>query len=70
MMFTVPIISFYIAMWLFSDRKHPENWAGGVAIVMVNLIVGGYCYAAFIEESEEVNDENTPKRGTAKQRTD
>ena len=49
-------------MWIFSHKKNPENWAGGVAIVVVNLIVGGYCYSAFIEDSDDVNDEKEESR--------
>jgi hypothetical protein len=69
-MFTLPLISFYFAMWYFSDKKSPENWAGGVAIVTTNLIVGGYCYAAYIEDSDDANDEKAPRTGMSKQRID
>jgi hypothetical protein len=67
-MFTVPIIGFYIGMWYFADKKHPENWAGGIAIVLTNIIVGGYCYSALTEEDE--HDSKGPRTGNIKQRTD
>jgi VMA21-like domain len=71
LMFTCPILAFYMAMWMFAEKKHPENWAGGAAIVVTNLIVGGYCYSALTEEDEEdLNDRSGPKSGGAKQRTD
>lgn len=70
-MFTCPIIAFYIAMWACSERKHPENWAGGAAIIVTNIIVGGYCYSALSEEDDDdPNDRSGPKSGSAKQRTD
>eukprot|EP00534_Pseudo-nitzschia_fraudulenta_P014462 CAMPEP_0201230966 /NCGR_PEP_ID=MMETSP0852-20130820/2617_1 /ASSEMBLY_ACC=CAM_ASM_000632 /TAXON_ID=183588 /ORGANISM="Pseudo-nitzschia fraudulenta, Strain WWA7" /LENGTH=115 /DNA_ID=CAMNT_0047522367 /DNA_START=241 /DNA_END=586 /DNA_ORIENTATION=- len=62
LMFTLPFIAFYIAMLIFADSKYPENWAGGAAILTTNLVIGGYCYVAYIEDSDE-NDENGPKKG-------
>lgn len=64
-MFTLPVVSFYIAMYIFSDRRNPENYAGGVAIFVTNFIVAGYCYSAFAEEDEE-----GPRKGARKERTD
>ena len=69
LMFTLPFIAFYIAMLIFADSKYPENWAGGAAILTTNLVIGGYCYVAYIEDSDE-NDENGPKTGASKQRVD
>jgi len=68
-MFTLPIIFFYAAMWLFSNKKNPENWSGGVAIFVVNIIVGSYCYMAWREDMD-TNDESGPRKGTSKQRVD
>lgn len=68
-MFTLPFTAFYIAMQVFQDKPHPENWAGVVAIVVTNFVVGGYCYAAYIEDSDD-NDEDGPRRGASKQRVD
>ena len=69
LMFTLPFIAFYIATLAFSDKQHPDNWAGGAAILTTNLVVAGYCYAAYIEDSDE-NDEDGPKTGASKQRVD
>lgn len=68
-MFTLPFIAFYIAMVVFADKKNPENWAGACAIVATNLVVGGYCYVAYIEDRDQ-NDEDGPKTGASKQRVD
>ena len=70
MMFTLPILAFYVSMWLFSEKKHPENWAGGVAILVTNIIIGVYCWSALSEEDDDPNDERFPKSGNSKQRTD
>jgi hypothetical protein len=68
-MFTLPFIAFYIATLVFADKKNPDNWAGAAAIVTTNLVVGSYCYAAYLEDSAE-NDEDGPKTGASKQRVD
>lgn len=71
LMFTAPILSFYIGMMVFADKRHPENWAGGLAIVVTNVIVAGYCYSAFSEEDDDdTNDAAGPRRGSLKQRID
>lgn len=70
LMFTMPILTFYIAMSIFADKKNPENWAGGVAIIVTNIIIAGYCYSAFSEEDDDPNDRRGPRRGDNKQRTD
>mmetsp|Transcript_17841 Transcript_17841/g.33074 ORF Transcript_17841/g.33074 Transcript_17841/m.33074 type:complete len:94 (+) Transcript_17841:182-463(+) len=70
LMFTLPFLVFYITMsTVFAGKEHPENWAGAAAIVMTNIIVGGYCYVAYIEDSD-MNDETGPKKGASKQRID
>ena len=68
LMFTIPIIGFYVGMWYFADKKHPENWAGGISILLTNIIVGGYCYSALSEEDEL--DSRGSRSGKVKQRTD
>ena len=69
-MFTLPFIAFYSCMWIFSHKQNPENWAGGAAIIVTNIVVGGYCYSALMEDDEDPNDIKGPRTGTAKQRTD
>ena len=72
-MFTLPIMSFYLGLWMFADKKEPDNWAGGLAIVVTNIVVAGYCWSAFSEEEdpeEEKNDAAGPRVGIFKQRTD
>jgi VMA21-like domain len=71
-MFTLPILAFYFGLHvLFSEKEHPDNWAGGLAIVVTNIVVFGYCYSAFQEPDEDVeNDENGPRTGIFKKRTD
>ena len=68
-MFTLPFLAFYIAMKVFQHTTNPENWAGMVAIIVTNCVVGGYCYVAYIEDSD-MNDEDGPKKGASKQRVD
>jgi hypothetical protein len=69
LMFTLPFIAFYISMKVFAYKQNPENWAGAVAVVTTNLIVGGYCFVAYIED-RELNDEIGPRKGAYKQRVD
>lgn len=73
LMFTMPFVAFYTAMQIFHSKPSPENWAGAVAIVVTNIIVGGYCYVAFVEDSDtnnDLNDRSGPKSGRSKQRVD
>lgn len=74
LMFTAPIVSFYIGMWFFSEKKYPENWAGGLSILVINVIIAGYCYSAFQEEDDDRDDDrddsNGPRQGKLKQRID
>ena len=71
-MFTLPIIAFYVGLnVLFTDKEHPDNWAGGLAILVTNIGVFGYCYSAFQEPDDEPgNDEDGPRVGIFKKRTD
>jgi VMA21-like domain len=72
-MFTLPIAAYYLARYVFSDRTNPDTYAGGAAILVTNIIVGVYCYQAYIEDSEEkstIKDEDGPKVGIYKERVD
>lgn len=71
-MFTLPIIAFYFGLnVLFTEKEHPDNWAGGLAILVTNIVVFGYCYSAFQEPDDEPeNDEDGPRVGIFKKRTD
>lgn len=76
LMFTLPIITYYVSERFFAEKEHPDNWAAVSAIIMTNIIVGGYCYAAYVEDSEEKaadekNNKGVPPRvGIYKDRTD
>lgn len=71
-MVTLPIAVFYLGMYLCSSKQHPENWAGGMAIVTVNLVVAGYVTCAFAEDNDD--DTTSLARATTpkafKERTD
>jgi len=80
-MFTLPLLTYFASRrFLFSDRDEPDNWAGGAAILVTNVIVAGYCYAAYVEDAEERGkddggkadsyDADRPRVGIYKQRTD
>ena len=73
-MFTLPVLTFFAAQWAFSYKKEPDNWAGAAAIIMTNIIVGSYCYMAYVEDQEnndkKDNDANQPRVGIFKQRVD
>jgi hypothetical protein len=70
-MFTLPIIAFFVSLHVFRDKAEPDNWAGGVAVLVTNLIVGTYCYKAYQEDRDEKdNDADRPRVGIYKQRTD
>lgn len=68
LMCTLPILSFYLGLYLFSNKNQPDSWAGGMAILMTNLIVAGYVISAFQEKEEDVRDQ--PRVGAFKTRTD
>jgi hypothetical protein len=63
-MFTLPILSFYISLAIFKDKQDPNNWAGGIAILVTNLIVGSYCYSAYCEDDSIPNDRDRSKAAT------
>ena len=72
-MFTLPIISFFIAQHIFREKESADSWAGAAAILMTNVIVASYCYSAYVEDrdlKEEDNDARGPRVGAFKQRTD
>lgn len=71
-MFTLPILAFYLGNHvLFKDKENPDNWAGGLAILVTNIVVFAYCYSAFQEPDDEAeNDEDGPRVGVFKKRTD
>ena len=84
-MFTLPILAFWIVRETIVSLEwsnQPDNWAGGAAILVTNIIVGIYCYAAYIEDlhdddvqgklrsSSNDNDASQPRVGIYKQRTD
>ena len=76
-MFTLPIMVFFITLhYVFPNKEDPTAWAGGAAILMTNLVIAGYVYAAFTEE-DTVNvdargdgDRAGPRTGAFKERTD
>ena len=72
LMFTLPIFAFFLGRWYFGDKTEPDNWGGGCAILVTNIIVGVYCYSALTEPDDEDdnNDRSGPKVGAFKQRTD
>lgn len=74
-MFTLPVITFFVAQYVFRAKQQPDNWAGGAAIIMTNLIVGSYCYMAYLEDNEQSNkdgdnDADRPRVGIYKRRVD
>jgi hypothetical protein len=75
-MFLLPIGVFYLCYHVvFAHKKYPENWAGAFAILAANIVVAGYVIAAFREEDGEKKttssgDEDGPRVGVYKQRTD
>jgi VMA21-like domain len=73
-MFTLPIIAFYLAQYLFRHADYPDNWAAAAAIITTNVVVTGYCISAFLEpddaKSDKDKNDNVPRVGIFKQRTD
>lgn len=73
-MFTLPILAFFIAQHQFRHKADPDSWAAGIAILVVNLVVAGFCIHAFSEKDEDAQDESKdkqqPRVGAFKQRTD
>ena len=75
MMFTLPIITYFITMHIvknvFFITKNVDNYAGGAAILVTNIIIGGYCYMAYHEDDDENGPKEPPKVGRfKKERTD
>ena len=81
LMFTLPIIAFYVGLYcFFTDKDEPILWSGGLAVVVTNLVIAGYVVSAFREEDESDGlrgsggngdgDEAGPRVGAFKQRTD
>jgi hypothetical protein len=74
-MFTLPIAAYFIALHVFHNKLHPDNWAAAAAIIVTNVIVGTYCYQAYIEDEDEKSntpqdDADGPRVGIYKHRTD
>ena len=80
LMFTLPIISFYIGLYfLFPNKEEPLMWSGGLAVFFTNVVIAGYVISAFSEEDDidedqkrlqGDGDEAGPRVGAFKQRTD
>lgn len=85
LMFTLPIISFYIGLYyIFPNKDEPTMWSGGLAVFFTNVVVAGYVISAFSEEDpvdeqqqrlsggQPVGDGDVagPRVGAFKQRTD
>lgn len=86
LMFTLPIISFYVGLYfLFPHKEEPLMWSGGLAVLFTNVVIAGYVVSAFSEEDEpdelqqrgcggphggRDGDEAGPRVGAFKQRTD
>jgi VMA21-like domain len=78
-MFTLPMLAFFAVQYVATQRgaSSPDNWAGAAAIVVTNLVVGGYCYSAYIEDLNDptkkdssMNDADAPRVGIYKKRVD
>mmetsp|Transcript_14617 Transcript_14617/g.20664 ORF Transcript_14617/g.20664 Transcript_14617/m.20664 type:complete len:107 (-) Transcript_14617:216-536(-) len=77
-MFSLPLITFFIAMEVFANKQDPTMWAGGVSILVVNIVIATYVISAFSEPDDDLNDrvkndpndEAGPRVGAFKQRTD
>jgi hypothetical protein len=68
LMCTLPVLSYYLGTCIFSQKTNPDNWAGGMAILVTNLIVAGYVVSAFHEKEEDEREQ--PRVGAFKTRTD
>ena len=75
LMFTLPILTYFIVSYIIHSNPHykqtitnPDNYAGGAAILMTNIIIGGYCYMAYYEDNNEIVE--PPRVGKFKERTD
>ena len=80
LMFTLPFLAYFVSRYvLFAHKAQPDNWAGGAAILVTNIIVGVYCYSALTEEDDDQdndrydsgdNDRLGPRTGSNKRRVD
>jgi hypothetical protein len=73
-MVTLPIVTYFVALSVFQHKSHPDNWAGGAAVLMTNIIVASYCYSAYVEDLDDDtkrdNDRSGPRVGAFKQRVE
>ena len=70
-MFTLPIISYFIASYVFREKESADSWAAGTAILMTNIVVGAYCAVAYLEDRAELAEKkDVPRVGAFKDRTD
>lgn len=73
LMFTLPLIVFYVCTYLiFTSKEEPMMWGGFASVLTVNVVIAGYVLAAFSEEDDTTapGDENGPRVGAFKMRTD
>ena len=81
LMFTLPIIAFYIGLYyIFPNKEEPLMWSGGLAVFFTNIVIFGYVWSAFSEEDPVDEKEQRlsggdgdiagPRVGAFKQRTD
>lgn len=76
-MFTLPLIAFFFCTnYVFHEKEFPDAWAGGVAVLVANIVIAGYVVSAFSEEDEFSDCANNgmakggPRVGAFKIRTD
>jgi hypothetical protein len=78
-MFTLHILAFYLGIYLFVTKSDPTMYAGGLVVLVANLVIAGYVVSAFGEEEPELteeekrigdNDASGPWDGAFKQQTD
>ena len=56
LMFTLPIIAFYVGLYLvFPQKEEPLMWSGGLAVVFTNIVIAGYVISAFSEEDDKID---------------
>ncbi|KAL7526989.1 hypothetical protein ACHAWF_001993 [Thalassiosira exigua] len=85
LMFTLPLIAFYVGLYvLFPRKEDPLMWSGGLAVLFANVVIAGYVFSAFSEEDEGTDESRRmgsgggagdgdaagPRVGAFKQRTD
>jgi hypothetical protein len=78
-MFTLPLLCFFLCqMVIFKNDESYIMWSGFAAVGMVNLVIFAYVWSAFHEDESDFeddnrrkfNDEDGPRVGAFKQRTD